>query len=250
MLKGRSLAFILPLYNARHVLHDTFAHLKSFVQNSNVEVKLIFVDDGSSDGSFTLLQEFVREMPGNVVVLQNDHNRGKGYSIQKGLSACQGIDYVGFTDIDLPYTLDPVMLALTMMQEHGKDAVIGDRSLLEVKQYSLYRKACTSVFRILVPTLLKEFPDTQSGIKFFTADAARHAFSKLLTHKWVFDIELLLALREGGYTIGRIPVKLSSVDSTWGGVSFVRHGWGIVKDLLVIHRGMRKGHYTSRHRNK
>lgn len=239
------LALVLPVYNARESLHDTFHALTAYINNSQHEIMLVFVDDASSDGSLALLHTYEKDLPGRVVVMHNEENRGKGYSIQKGLSACSQADIVGFTDIDLPYTLDPLVSALDMILSHGKDVVIGDRTLTQGKQYSWYRKICTDAFRLLLPRQIREYPDTQSGIKLFTYEAARHAFSKLLTHRWVFDIEILLTLQEGGYAIGRIPVKLRSVDNTWGGVSFLHHGPGIVKDLIKVHRAIARKHYTS-----
>ena len=231
---------IIPVFNAEKILERTFIELNSYLQFRS-DIKVIFVNDGSSDRTSLLLKLFVAEALFPLEIVKNNKNSGKGYSIKKGLSLCQDADIVGFTDVDLPYGLKKVDEAIRQIHEHTFDAVIGDRTQIRTtQQYSWYRKQCAHFFRLLLPSKIKEIQDTQSGLKFFRARVAEDVFSYVLTDRWVFDIEILLALLKKNYRVYQLPVWRITLERGGGGVSLFGHGIQIVKDLLSIYYRMWK----------
>ena len=89
------LSVIVPVYNAEKYLRDCVG---SLLGQTIDDYELILVDDGSTDDSLELLEEYARQYPDKVRVLSLD-NGGQGRARNRGLELAQG-DYVGFVDSD------------------------------------------------------------------------------------------------------------------------------------------------------
>src|SRR5918995_1609184 len=88
----------MPVYNeaptVRRAIDDVLA------ADLGVDVELIVVDDGSTDGTDRMLQE--TDWPKQVRVLRHDRNRGKGAAVPTALAVARG-EYAAIFDADLEY---------------------------------------------------------------------------------------------------------------------------------------------------
>ena len=110
------LTVVIPAYNEERVIGDL---------EQTVDPELIVVDDGSRDRTREIVREMAHQYP-FIRLVQNDRNRGKGYSIKHGIAESHG-EYVLFTDADLVYPIEgvePFMRAL----DAGADFAIPSRS--------------------------------------------------------------------------------------------------------------------------
>ena len=94
----------IPLYNEEKILPDTIRQTKEFMKRYGDEGELIFIDDGSTDGSLSILRE---AEDAHTRVVTYTPNRGKGYAVRQGMLTGEG-DFVIFTDCDLAYGLEKV----------------------------------------------------------------------------------------------------------------------------------------------
>src|ERR1044071_8008933 len=102
-----TLSVIIPVYNAADCLAATLAEVTEFAAASTRSLEVLFVDDHSDDVETPLaLNDFARRHPW-ARVLRNSDNRGKGFSVARGMIAARG-DYRVFIDVDLAYPLDQV----------------------------------------------------------------------------------------------------------------------------------------------
>lgn len=114
------LSVVIPIYNEVHTLRQ----LVDRVRQVPVPMELILVDDGSSDGTRELLEEF-RGQPGTTVLL-HPQNRGKGAAIRTGFAQAKG-DVVVIQDADLEYDPSEYPLLLLPILEDEADVVYGSR---------------------------------------------------------------------------------------------------------------------------
>lgn len=203
------LSIVIPAYNEEKRILIALEQTIALLQQRTWSCELLVVDDGSTDRTAARIAEYAREHP-QVRCVQNDRNRGKGYSVQRGVAEARG-RYIGFMDGDYKTdiaALDEVMPLLAA----GWDGVIGDRTLSAtefVVERRRYRQWGSAVFSWLSRVLmgLGEFGDTQCGFKFFQAAVVRDLCARQQTAGFMFDVELLLLARQSGYRIAKIPVK-------------------------------------------
>ena len=95
-----TLSIVIPVYNEVNFLDELFNQLIFFFNNKYTEI--IFVDDGSDDGSSKLLAELKKKnnYKFSIKILRLDNNSGKGKAIQIGIKNSNG-EYVLLQDADL-----------------------------------------------------------------------------------------------------------------------------------------------------
>ncbi|MFH0857898.1 MAG: glycosyltransferase [Candidatus Magasanikbacteria bacterium] len=240
-----SFSLIIPVYNGEKYLPQTLKELEVFCRTSPNVRQIIFVNDGSTDTTKKIFEDFDSGKHKNIFSFYTcEKNSGKGYAIQYGITKVNpDVDYVVFTDVEIPYGLDCISDGLKKLEE-GFHIIIGDRTQNMKSQYSPYRKFFTKIFRFFIPKKIRHIHDTQSGMKMFQKDVAEKMFSCLHTFRWVFDIEILLMATQNGYNIYELPVQLKDSEVKGkGGVSFQKHSKGILKDMCKIQWYDKKGDY-------
>jgi len=117
--------------------------------------EIIFVDDGSSDGSMRELMRLREENPGIVVIIALTRNFGQPYARLAGLSQARG-DCVITMSAD---GQEPAELAREMLQIHRDEKYEVVICVRKSRKESLYRKITSSLFfRLMRKTAFPEMP--------------------------------------------------------------------------------------------
>ena len=233
------ISLIIPVYNGVEVLQNTFIKIVDFVNNFDILDQIIFVDDGSTDKTQELLQNFkIQNEALSIIVCGYEINRGKGYAIKYASKYLnEKNNYVGFTDVELPYGLSKLKEAQTNLSKY--DMVVGNRENKNERQYSLYRYIMNKLFRLFIPKEAWSFKDTQCGFKFFRIEVFQDIFSRVTTSRWVFDIELFIIANIYKYSIYELPVSIDKkLLKKKGGVSLYKHSFYILADLFKIKQNL------------
>src|SRR5580658_9270552 len=101
-------SLILLMYNPGAAIAATWDALHGFLQSADGKWEVIFVSDGSTDGTTERLTTWTKSSRMPVRVLSLINNRGKGYAVRQGLLAARG-EFRVFTDVDLAYGFDEVL---------------------------------------------------------------------------------------------------------------------------------------------
>jgi dolichyl-phosphate beta-glucosyltransferase len=209
--QNASLSIIIPCYNEEKRLGKSFDKLLDLLdKEKGIRFEIIFVDDGSTDGTYNLLKKF-STLRKEVSIIRNEQNRGKGYSIKRGVQQAAG-KYVMYIDADLSYDLEAIDRAMDLFDQQQCDLIIGDRELEEsesVVDYPVSRKVSGKVLSGLISNfVLKGFKDTQCGLKFFKTEVARKIFELVTIPGFGFDIEVLMIATVNNLRIVKLPVIL------------------------------------------
>jgi len=203
------ISIIIPGYNEGKRILVVIEELSAFCQKYFPQYEIIFVDDGSTDRTWQIVNT-LRDLP-FFHPIRNIENRGKGYAVRKGMLAARG-KYRFFTDADIPYGTECFLLALKMLENTGCDMVVGSRDLPESwdqARVRWIRKIASSLFSIIVNIFLHiNIKDSQCGFKGFTAKNAQRIFSHLTIHGFAFDVEIFVLAKQMGLSIEKIPVTL------------------------------------------
>ena len=230
---------VIPAFNEEKDLEESFSNLTRVFETSNIEAHFHFVNDGSTDKTLELLME-IGKGASNVYISNLPLNMGKGFAVMHGLNNIQqdDCDVYGYVDADLD--LDPVNYpAMIKLLTQGNDQIVvgnklDNRSLVD---YPLKRRVLSYIFRKLTKVLLSlDVPDTQTGVKFFTAGVLRDIPPRIKVKSFSFDIEFLaIAVREG-YSICSAPIVLKH---RFNSSISLRNSMQAVKDLFRIRRMLR-----------
>lgn len=117
------LSIVIPLYNEAESLPELHAWIKRVAEREHLEYEVIFVDDGSNDGSWQVIED-LRQQHHEVKGIKFRRNYGKSPALFCGFQAAQG-DVVITMDADLQDSPDEIPALFRMIQEEGYDLVSG-----------------------------------------------------------------------------------------------------------------------------
>lgn len=140
------LSVVVPVFNEIEVIDAFWAEMTTFVTSlKDMNYELIFVDDGSADGSYNKLVEFAHQDT-NVRIIKFSRNFGHQIAITAGIDYAQG-DAVVVIDADLQDPPSAIHLFIDKWNE-GYDVVYGVRE--KRKGESWFKLITASLFyRIL-----------------------------------------------------------------------------------------------------
>jgi glycosyltransferase involved in cell wall biosynthesis len=183
-------------------------------RTDDLRIELLFVNDGSGDGTLATLQAMRDRAPDRIDVLDLRPNRGKAEAVRNGFLKAfeKGPDYIGFWDADLATPLEEIPLFCDILRRHeGIDLVFGSRVKLmgRMVERKTYRHYFGRVFATAVSvTLDMPIYDSQCGAKLFrNTPALREVFSTPFLSRWVFDVEILARFRQ---VFGEAGVDIAS----------------------------------------
>jgi glycosyltransferase involved in cell wall biosynthesis len=163
------------------------------------------VDNASTDRTLERVEPFLRGS--RVRVLRNQTNRGKGFSIRRGMLEATG-DLRLMCDADCVSSLGSLPDLESAAEE--ADVVVGSR--LETgarvsRQQPVRRRIVGLGFLTLSRLVLGPLPrDIYCGFKLWGSEAAREVFERVRLDGWAFDAEALAMARRFGYAIREVGI--------------------------------------------
>jgi dolichyl-phosphate beta-glucosyltransferase len=215
-------------------------------------LRLLFVDDGSTDATASTLRAVQQPQPDRVRILTLERNRGKAAAVRAGLLAAREAKapFVGYWDADLSAPLDELSgMRELLHEEPAIEAVFGSRVRLLGRQIerSTLRHYLGRVFATAASLSLRlPVYDTQCGAKLLrNSDLLGQVLDRPFDTRWIFDVELLAryvaALGRDAMPQHIVEYPLTQWHAAAGSrlraAHFVQAAW----DLAHIRRQLRRG---------
>ncbi len=238
------LSVVMPCYRLAKTIGANLRAVAALL--APIPFEIVPVDDGSGDGTAEAIAEAAAEIgSGRCRPVLLAANGGKGAALVAGFRASRG-SHVLLLDGDLD--LDPARIwrFFEIMREKGADVVIGSKMHPESTiDYPWSRRLASFVYYSIVRALVRlPVHDTQTGMKLFTRAALGHAFDRMLTKRFAFDLEVLSILRDAGFRIAEAPITLDFGDKV-GSLTF-RNVRDVMWDTLAIfYRTRLLGYYKT-----
>jgi len=218
-----SLTILIPVMNEEGNLSELYTRLLASLDQVALPFELIFVDDGSKDGTWKLVSE-LSARDKRVIGLKHRRNFGKAQALSNGFAVARG-DVVITMDGDLQDDPAEIPNFLAMLDD-GYDLVSGWK---QRRQDPLGKTAPSRVFNWTVrKTTGVQLHDFNCGFKAYRHDVT----SSIRLYGELHRFTPVLASAEG-FRIGELPVKHHA--RKWGSS---KYGWSRLTkgflDLLTV----------------
>ncbi len=161
-----SISIVIPAYNEGPRISKALGEVLRVVRERAWNSEVLVVNDGSTDRTAAIVAEFAQVNP-EVRLLNNRENRGKGFSVRRGVLNAVG-EIVMFTDADLSAPMEEAERLFDALHQ-GADIAIGSRWLERNRQthkQPLYRQFFGRCFNAITRLIMGlPFADTQCGFK-------------------------------------------------------------------------------------
>ncbi len=193
-----TLSVVVPAYNEQEVLPEFHRRTSAVLDGMDLDAEIVYVNDGSRDGTLALLKG-LRETDPRVTVVNLSRNFGKEIALTAGLDHARG-DAVVVIDADLqdPPELIPAMVGHWL---EGYDMVYAKRTAREGE--TLVKKATAHAFYRLIQTISRvQIPEDTGDFRLLSRRAVdalkrlreQHRFMKGL-FAWIGYRQLALPYR-------------------------------------------------------
>ena len=217
---------LIPCYNERTTLAEIVRRVRAV--DMGLEVEIVIVDDGSTDGSREVLDALERDGAARAFYLER--NQGKGVAVQRALREATG-DIMVVQDADLEYDPEELPRLLRPILTGRSKVVYGSRFLGEHKAmyfwHSVGNRIVTLFTNILYDTTLT---DMETGYKMATADVMRRI--KLTSPRWGFDPEITARILRTGARIYEVPISFTGREFYEGKKISWRDAFIVIATLL------------------
>jgi dolichyl-phosphate beta-glucosyltransferase len=189
-------SLVVPCYN--EALRLDVQRFRQYL-GGNIQTRLLFIDDGSTDGTHRVLEQVRSGHEHCTRILRCGMNKGKAEAVRLGLNYTLDNfqqEIIGYWDADLATPLESVDHFLAVLDSRPEiEMVFGSRVKLlgRYVERRAMRHYLGRVFATVVSQMLRlPIYDTQCGAKLFRVmPGTRQILAEPFLSKWVFDVEII-----------------------------------------------------------
>ena len=209
------LLILIPCYNTHKYLNDLITLLRSQTHS-----KIMIVDDGSSP---SLNIENFKDK--DLILMRNDINRGKGYSLKLGFKYAIENNYTHVITLDGDMQHDPMEINKFIDADQNIDFLLGYRKF--AKPMPLSRIISNTITSKIISILkTKTINDSQCGYRRYKIDAIKNL--TFVENGYLFESEILLNCINKNISIENINIRViydnspSHINKVNDSINFIR----------------------------
>ncbi len=202
---GFLLSVVMPVYNEVHTIEEVIRR----VRECGIPCELILVDDGSTDGTRTVLEKFRGDA--DITLILHEANQGKGAALKTGFLKARG-DIVVIQDADLEYDPREYSKLIQPIIEDQADVVYGSRFTGDNHRVLYFWHSAGNRFLTLLSNVATNLnlSDIETGSKVFRREIIQRIAPGLQEKRFGIEPELTAKVaRVPGVRIYERPVSYS-----------------------------------------
>lgn len=234
-----SSSVVIPLYNERESLVELHRQLTVVMERTFERHELIFVDDGSTDGSLEVLRS-LREKDSRVKIISFRRNYGKSAALCEGFRAARG-DIIVTIDADLQDNPEEIPGLMAKLEE-GYDLVSG----WKLKRKDPITKTLPSKFFNLATSVVSgiRLHDFNCGLKVYRSEVAKNLSIYGELHRFIPVIAGWEGFRVGEKRVTHFERKYGR--SKFGASRFLNGMFDLATVMFLTRRASTPLHFFGR----
>ncbi len=192
-IEQNRICVVIPVYNEIDFLDELIKKVTPHVS------KIICVNDGSTDGSYELL-----DAKSDVELISNSKNYGKGFALRVGLQKAivSGCDFIVTLDADLQHAPELIPEFIKLLKEY--DVVVGNR-LHTLNRMPIQRIVSNKLTSWMLSKKVGfKIKDSQSGYRAFKRDVIKDILP--IETGFEAETEMLIKAVSNNYGIGFVDI--------------------------------------------
>ena len=222
-----TLTVIMPVFNERSTVAEIIRRMRAVQLPASLNLQVIVVDDGSSDGSDKVLRALEDS---TVRVITHQQNQGKGAAIRSGMELATG-DLLLIQDADLEYDPDDWPRLLDPVLKGKARVVYGSRFTGERKNMLPLHWAGNRFLSLVTNILYRStLSDMETCYKLFDAKVIEGM--TVVSNRFDFEPEITAKVLRRGHRIYEVPISYAGREVDEGKKITWRDGFGALKALI------------------
>lgn len=198
------LSVVMPAYNEANTIEDIFVKVKE----SPYKKEIIIVDNGSTDGTWEIINSFKPDDLNRVKILRQDKERGKGAALKTGFKVVEG-DIIIIQDADLEYDPENYPSLIKPIVQGVADVVYGSRFLGDSRRVFMFSHYIGNRFLSFVADLLFDsiLTDISTGYKAFSKLVLDEFLPVMKSKGFEFEVEFTARVLQFGFRVYEVPIS-------------------------------------------
>ncbi|HUQ20773.1 MAG TPA: glycosyltransferase [Gemmatimonadaceae bacterium] len=201
----RTLIFI-PTYNERENVENMARQLLEL----QLDADLVFMDDGSPDGTGEILDRLASEHT-RLSVIHRSGKLGIGSAHKDGIAYAYDKGYDRLITMDCDFTHTPAEVLRLIENSHGYDVTVGSRYMRpdSLPGWNLFRRSLTGFGHFLTANVLGVAVDATGALRGYDLHRIpRELFDLVQSRGYAFFFESMFILVRNGFSVNEFPIEL------------------------------------------
>ncbi len=220
------LSVVILAYNEKENTETVLREFSTTLKDLKITYELVFIDDGSTDGTGTLADEIAAAIP-CMKVHHHEKNQGLGGAYRTGFSLARG-EYVTFYPADGQFSSRLIERYIGLMD--SSDLVLG---YIPGRTCSTIARALSAMEKMLYRLLFGHFPNFQ-GILMFRASLLKKIELKSRGRGWAILMEFILKTIKGGYRVNYVATEVRPRLGGHSKVLNLRTIWANLSQIIML----------------
>lgn len=201
------LSVVIPAHNEAESIAATLLHLETYLAQHHIEREILVINDNSSDGTESILQQFSAEYP-TIRYLNNTPPNGFGFAVRKGLEHFSG-EVVAVYMADASDRVEDLLAYYQVLcEDKTVDCVFGSRFIKGGKtlDYPWFKLRINRLANTFIKVAFGlPYNDITNAFKIYRREVIQ-GVQPLLSHHFNLTVELPLKAIVRGYRYQVIPI--------------------------------------------